>query len=48
MKRATPWRMKMNLVEDFVSIGGPFSMHARKARGTFTVKFFRFVEQAPN
>ena len=30
----------MNLVEDFVSIGGPFSMHARKARGTFTVNFF--------
>ena len=33
MKRATPWKMKMNLEEDFVSIGEPFSRHARKARG---------------
>ena len=40
MKRATPWRMKMNLVEDFVNIGVQISKHVRKARGIFTMKKF--------
>ena len=40
MKRATPWRMKMNLSEDFVSTGEPFSKHARKARGIINIKMF--------
>ena len=39
-KRATPWRMKMNLEEDFVSIGEPFSRHAKKARGITNMKIF--------
>ena len=30
----------MNLVEDFVSTGEPFSKHARKARGTINIKIF--------
>ena len=30
----------MNVVEDFVSIGEPFSKHVRKARGTFNMKRF--------
>ena len=39
--------MKMNLVEDFVSTGEPFSKHARKARGIINMKrFLRFVQQA--
>ena len=40
MKRATPWKMKKNLDEDFVSIGGPFSRHAKKARGITSTKIF--------
>ena len=40
MKRTTPCSMKMNLAEDFVSIGEPFSKHVRKARGTFNMKKF--------
>ena len=40
MKRAIPWRMKMNLLDDFVSNGEPFSMHVRKALGTFTMRKF--------
>ena len=39
MKKATPWKMKMNLKEDFVSIGEPFSRHAKKARVTNTKIF---------
>ena len=34
----------MNLVQDFVSTGEPFSRHARKARGIINMK--RFVQQA--
>ena len=49
MKRATPWRMKMNLVEDFVSIGEPFSKLARKVRDiTNMMIFLRYVQQAPD
>ena len=40
IKTATPWRIKMNLLADFVSIGEPFSKHVRKARGTFNMKRF--------
>ena len=40
MKRAIPWKIKMNQEEDFVSIREPFSKHARKARGiTNTIIF---------
>ena len=39
----------MNLEEDFVIIGEPFSRHARKARGiTNTKDILRYVQQAPN
>ena len=31
MKRAIPWKMRMNQVEGFVSIGEPFSKHVWKA-----------------
>ena len=31
MKRTDPWKLKMNLGEDHVSISEPFSRHARKA-----------------
>ena len=40
MNRAIPWRMKINLEEDFVIIGEPFSRHARKARGITNTKTF--------
>ena len=40
MKRAIPWKMKMNLEEDFVSIGEPFSRHARKDRDITNMKIF--------
>ena len=40
MKRAIPWKMKMNQEEDFVSIEEPFSKHARKARGITNTKIF--------
>ena len=30
----------MNLVEDFVNIGEPFSKHVRKAQSTFNMKRF--------
>ena len=41
--------MRMNLEEDFVIIGEPFSRHARKARGiTNTKDILRYVQQAPN
>ena len=40
MKRAIPWKPKMNLEEDFVSMGEPFSKHARKARGIINMKRF--------
>ena len=40
MKKAIPWKMKMNLVENFVSIGEPFSKYVRKARDTFNMKRF--------
>ena len=49
MKRATPWRMKMNLEEDFVNTGEPFSRHAKKARGITNMKIFlRYVQHAPD
>ena len=35
-----PLEMKMNLEQDFVSIGEPFSRHARKARGITSMKIF--------
>ena len=38
MKRAFPWKTKVNLEEDFVTIGEPFSRHARKARGIASTK----------
>ena len=39
----------MNLVEDFVIIGEPFSKYVRKARGTFNMKrFCASVQQAPD
>ena len=34
MKRGIPWKTKMNLEEDFVSIGEPFSRHAKKVSPT--------------
>ena len=40
MKRATPWRMKMNLEEDSANIGEPFSKHAWKARDITSTKIF--------
>ena len=40
MKRAIPWKTKMNLEEDFVSIGEPFSKHAWKARDITSTKIF--------
>ena len=40
MKRTTLWRMKMNQEEDFVSIGEPFSKHAKKARDITNMKIF--------
>ena len=47
--RATLWRMKMNLAEDFVSTEQPFSKHARMARGAYQHEgIFRFVQQAPD
>ena len=39
-EEATPWRMKMKLAEDFVSIGDLFAKHDRKARDTFIMKKF--------
>ena len=40
MKRTTLRRMKMNQEEDFVSIGEPFSKHAKKARDITNMKIF--------
>ena len=40
MKRATPWRMRMNLEEDFVSTREPFSKHVWKARFIINMKRF--------
>ena len=40
MKRAIRWKTKMNQGEDFVSIGGPFSRHARKAPDIISTKIF--------
>ena len=38
MKRAIPWKTKMNQEEDIVSIGEPFSKHAKKARDIASTK----------
>ena len=48
MKRAIPWKTKMNQEEDFVSIGEPFSKHAWKApRHHQHEDILRYVQQAP-
>ena len=39
-EKGTPWIMKMNLEEDFVSIGETFSRHAKKARDITNMKIF--------
>ena len=40
MKRAFPWKIRMNLEENFEIIGEPFSRHARKARAITNTKIF--------
>ena len=49
MKRAIPWKMRMNLEEDFVSIGEPFSRHASQGpRHHQYEDILRFVQKAPD
>ena len=46
-EEAIPWRMKMTLVEDSVSIGEPFSKHVRKEQGITIMNRF-CDQQAPD
>ena len=49
MKRAIPWRMKMNLEQGLMNTGEPFSKHARKGpRHHQHEEILRFVQQAPD
>ena len=43
MMWAIPWKMRMNLEEDFAIFGEAFSRHERKASMKF---FLRYVQQA--
>ena len=47
MKRAIPWKTKMNLEEDSVNIGEPFSTHVWKARDQHE-DILRYVRHAPD
>ena len=49
MKRDIPWKMRMNLEEDCVIIGEPFSRHAREGpRHHQHEDILRYVQQAPD
>ena len=48
MKRAIPWKTKMNQVEGFVSIGEPFSKHVEGPTHHQYENILRYVQKAPD